>query len=350
MAKGKELLGLDVGTNSIKMVEIKDTKQGYFLSKFGIAPLPRGAFSEGEIADMEGVVGVISRLHKELKFKTKEVASCISSRSVIIKKINLPAMSEFELEDQIGFEAEQHVPFDIKEVYLDYQPLGSATPEGEQMDVLLVAAKKDYVDRHRELLKASGLICSVVDVDVFALENIYEVNYPYAEHEVVALVDVGASIMKVNILVEGVTAFNRDVVFGGNGITEEIERRWNLSFEEAEALKTGAQVGGVDQEDVKRFLFEQGLAMAGEVENSFEFFLATPFGRPVTKIYLSGGGARLADFSEVLRDRTGIEAEILNPFQQIGWDSTLYSPEYLGEVASLISVGAGLALRRTKER
>lgn len=345
-----ELIGLDMGSSAIKMVEIKDTKQGYFLSRFGLAPLPPDAVVEGDVVDRGAVVAAIRKLQGDLGIRTKDVASCVSSKSVIIKKISLPAMSEYELEEQIPFEAEQHVPFNIDEVYLDYQPLETASLESDQMDVLLVAAKKDFVEQHRDVLKAAGLNCGVVDVDVFALENIYEVNYPLSEEDVIALVDLGAGMMKVNILVTGVTAFNRDVPLGGRVFTEEIQRQWNLGFEDAEALKRGQELPGIDIQDAQALLSNQGMALVSELENSFEFFLATPFGRPVTKIYLSGGTSKTQGLIPLMSERTGLPVEILNPFQQVAWDRKQYTAEDLAEMAPFIAVGAGLALRRSKER
>lgn len=349
-SSANELIGLDMGSSAIKMVEIKDTKQGYFLSRFGLAPLPPDAVVEGEVVERGAVLAAIRKLQSDLGIRAKYVASCVSSKSVIIKKISLPAMTEYELEEQIPFEAEQHVPFNIDEVYLDYQPLETTSLESDQMEVLLVAAKKDFVEQHRDVLKAAGLNCPVVDVDVFALENIYEVNYPISEEEVIALVDLGASMMKVNILISGVTAFNRDVPLGGRIFTEEIQRQWNLGFEDAEALKRGQELPGIDIQDAQTLLYNQGMALVSELENSFEFFLATPFGRPVTRIYLSGGVAKSQGLVTIIGERTGLPVEMLNPFQQVAYDRKKYSDEYIAEMAPFITIGAGLALRRSKER
>ena len=349
MLGAKELVGLDIGTSSIKMVEIKDSRHGYILSKFGVAPLPPGVIVEGKVVDRAAVVEALKRLQGGLGFKGRGVATCIPSRSVIIKKIILPSMTELELEEQIPYEAEQHIPFPITECFLDYQPLGSPVGQEDQMEVLLVAAKKDYVEDHRALIKEAGLNCIAVDVDVFALENIYEANYELSEEDVVALIDVGAGVMKVNILTAGVTSFSRDVPVGGLAMTEGIQRRWNLTLEEAEGLKQGHLPAGIDPQEVQDFFYNEALALVGEVENSFEFFLATPYGRQVNKIFLSGGAAKTPGLMEITAERTGASVDMLNPFKQIAWDKKVYKPDYLSSMAPLIAGGAGLAVRRRQE-
>jgi type IV pilus assembly protein PilM len=348
-AKGNLLVGLDIGSSAVKMVELKDSSQGYFLNKFGLKPLPADVVVEGEVVDNAPVVEAIRHLRSELGIGAKEVASAIACKWAVIKKISLPPMSDFELEEQIIYEAEQHVPFDVEEVYLDYQPVEEFSSDSEQMEVLLVAAKREFIELHRELLRAAGLNSVVVDVDVFALNNIYEVNYPPSD-EVIALVDLGASMMKVNIIASGMSTFNREVPLGSTILSREIQNHFDISFDQAEAVKKGGALEGIPAEEIETLVQNYTADLVSEVENSFEFFLATPFGQPVNAIYLTGGGSKVTDLIPLMSERTGLPVEMLNPCSLVGWNEKKYSNEQMQDVAPFISVGMGLALRRTKEK
>ncbi|MEE8449944.1 MAG: type IV pilus assembly protein PilM [Thermodesulfobacteriota bacterium] len=348
-AKGKLLIGLDIGSSAVKMVELRDSKQGYFLNKFGLQPLPADVVVEGEVVDSAPVVEAIRKLRSQLGIGGKDVAASITCKWAVIKKISLPPMADFELEEQILYEAEQHVPFDIEEVYLDYQRVEEISPDKEEMEVLLVAAKREFVERHRGVLREAGLNCLVMDVDVFALNNIYEANYPPSD-EVVALVDLGASVMKVNVVAEGMSAFNRDVPLGSQTLDREIQNQFNLSVEQAEAVKRGEEVEGIPPAEVETLVQNYAMGVVTEVENSFEFFLATPFGKAIDAILITGGGSKTKDLIPLMSERTGLPVEMLNPCALVDWDKRKYSEEQILDVAPFISVGMGLALRRIKEK
>ncbi len=241
--KAKNLVGLDIGSSAVKLVELKAGKEGRFqLVKAGLENLSPEAIVDGAIMDSSLVVETISRLLASTGVKNSNVAVSVSGHSVIVKKIQLPTMPEEELSESIRWEAEQYVPFDINDVYLDYVVLDPGAP-GETMGVLLVAAKKDKVDDYKNVVTQAGRTPGLVDVDVFALQNCYEVNYGLDPTRVVALVNIGASVMNVNILASGQTVFWRDITFGGNQFTDALQKAFSLNFEQAEALKRGEAVG-----------------------------------------------------------------------------------------------------------
>ena len=244
--KKKGLVGVDIGSSAVKAVELKVGGKGgdeYQLVNIGIEPLPPEAIVDGAIMDSGAVIDSIQRLFQENKIKTTDVATGVSGNAVIVKKISLPQMSAEELAESIHWEAEQYIPFDIQDVALDYEVIEGGG-SGGNMDVLLVAVKKDKISDYTSAIRQAGRSAAIVDVDVFALQNCYEINYGVDPGRVVALLNIGASIMNVNVVKGGVSIFNRDIAVGGNQYTDAIQKDLNLSFEQAEALKKGEQVGG----------------------------------------------------------------------------------------------------------
>ena len=237
--------GLDIGSSSIKSVELKSTKQGYELVSFGLEPLAQDTVVDGAIMDAPLVAGAIGGIFDKQKVKTKNVATSVSGHSVIVKRVTLPMMSEEELYDRVQSEASQHIPFDIADVSLDYQLLESVD---SQMDVLLVAVKKDKILNHTNVLAQAGKNPTIVDIDAFALQNCFEVNYDPDPGQTVALLNVGASVMNINIVRGGIPLFTRDVSVGGNQYTDALQKELDLSFEDAEKLKRGEAIAGVADE------------------------------------------------------------------------------------------------------
>ncbi len=346
----KETIGLDIGSSSIKLVQLKEGKKGYSLAKMGMVPLPHEAIVDGSIIDASSVVQAIRDLIKDQKVKARNVASSISGHSVIIKRINLPVMSEEELSDSIQWEAEQYIPFNIEEVNIDFQIIG-ADPEGKgQMEVLLVACKKEVVDDYVNVIREAGLNPVVLDIDAFTLENMFEINYPLPKEENIALVNIGASVTNINILSEGITSFTRDVAVGGNRLTEEIQKAFHLNFDDAERLKKGGEVEGVEKEEVKAVLEKAVDLIASEVKRTIDFFLAQASGEYVAKIYLSGGSSKLDGVLESILEKTGIATERLNPFNSIEYNKKRFAPSHVAEMAPFMAVAVGLALRRAGDK
>jgi type IV pilus assembly protein PilM len=352
MAKGKLAVGLDIGSSSVKLVQLREKKGGYALQCFATSKLPPETIVDGAIMNSAAVVQAIQDLVAGQKMKAKEVAIGVRGHSVIIKKIALPRMSQEELDDSIQWEAEQYIPFDVKDVHIDTQIL---TPEGDaagQMDVLLVAAKKDMISDYTSVCAEAGLTATVVDVDAFAVQNAYEASYEAAQGETVVLINVGAAVTNVNIIANGTTTFTRDVTMGGNSFTEEIQKQLNIPYDEAEALKVGGQsdTDAVVPQEVERVI--QGVAeqLAGEIQRSLDFYAATAADNRITRVYLSGGSARIPALFKVLEVRAGVPVEILNPFKAIEIDNHKFDPMVLTQAAAGAAVAVGLALRRAGDK
>jgi len=342
----KELIGLDIGSSSIKAVELDWGKKGPRLKHFGMIPLPPEAIVDGAFMDSSSIVESIRSLIEGLRIRTKKAAVSISGHSVYIKTINVPTMSEVQLEESIKWEAEQQIPFDIEDVNLDFQILDEQVSP-DQMPVLLVAAKKDMINDYTAVIEEAGLQPTVVDVDVFAIENAYNLNYESFEDEVVALVNIGASVMNINILKRGTSAFTRDISIGGRQITEDIQKRLKMTYEEAEALKVRErEPGGPQSAEVERIIQGTAEQLATEVRRSLEFFAASSAGGEIRRIYLSGGCAKIQMLPHLIEERISMPVEILNPFAKIDYNPDVFDPEYIKQVAPLAAVGVGLALRR----
>ena len=358
MAKGKLALGLDIGSTSVKMILLKEQRKrgqvSYALQNFGMKPLPPEAIVDGALMNSTAIVQALQELMSELKVKSKEVAIGVSGHSVIIKKIQMPRMSQEELEESIQWEAEQYIPFDVKDVNIDTQILDSGGNDATgQMDVLLVAAKKDMINDYTTVVSESGLQPVVVDVDAFAVQNMFATNYDVPDKETVVLINAGASVVNINIISNGITVFTRDVTIGGNQFTEEIQKQLNVSYEEAEALKIGGTRGDSDAvvpQEVERVLQSVAEQVAGEIQRSLDFYAGTAVDATFTKVYLSGGTAKIPALFKTIETRVGVPVEILNPFRKIDVDNRKFDPSFIMEVAPMAAVAVGLALRKPGDK
>lgn len=354
LSRKPPLVGLDIGTHSIKLVQLKKAGKGYELLHFGIMPLLPDSVVDGAIMNAGAVVEAIRNLFRMEKIKTKEVATAISGQSVIVKKIRVPQMTEQELAENIQWEAEQHIPFEISDVNIDFQILPSIghseEGEGNQINVLLVAAKKAKVDDYTRLIIESGLNPVVVDTDVFAIENEFEVNNDI-DDKVVSLIDIGASTMNINILKGNVTMFQRDIAIGGNRYTSALQKEFGINYEQAEALKMGTGfTANRSKEQVLSLMAVISEEIGEEIHRSLEFFRSTTSEEAIDRLVISGGCARIKGLDRFLSDRLGVAVEVANPFRQLYWNEKVFDPEYLLEVAPLAAVGVGLALRRMNDR
>ncbi|HSR12266.1 MAG TPA: type IV pilus assembly protein PilM [Thermodesulfobacteriota bacterium] len=338
------MIGLDIGSNSIKAVELDWRKKTPRLKHFGMIHLPPEAIVDGAFMDSASIVDSIRSLVEGLKVKTKNVAVSISGHSVYIKTINVPSMSKEQLEESIKWEAEQQIPFDIDDVNIDFQILEMQSSP-DQMPVLLVAAKKDMINDYTTVIEEAGLAATIVDVDSFAIENAFNLVVDSPLDEVVALVNIGASVMNINILHGGASAFTRDISIGGRQITEEIQKRLKMTYEEAEALKVKERDGGPQSAEVEKIIQSTAEQLATEVRRSLEFFAASSAGE-IKKIYLSGGCAKIRMLPSMIEERIGTPVEVFNPFGKMEYNADEYSPDYLKEVGPLAAVAIGLALRR----
>src|SRR6266852_4200763 len=309
------MVGLDIGSSAIKLVELRDSKGGgYRLVKSGIETLSPEAIVDGAIMDASLVVDTVNRVISSLNVRNNDFATSLSGHSVIIKKISLPTMSSEELAESIRWEAEQYVPFDINDVNLDYVVL---EPGGETMDVLLVAVKKDKIGDYTSVITQVGKTPVLVDVDAFALQNAWEVNYPVEPGRVVALINIGASVTNVNVLYGGNTIFWRDISVGGNQYTDAIQKQLTLSFEQADALKKGEPVADHSLQEILPIIKSVSDDLAQELQKTFDFFIATTSTEKIDQLFLAGGCSRIVHLDRQLKERFGIPVEIMNPFRQI---------------------------------
>lgn len=346
------LLGLDIGSGSIKMLQLKESTGKLKVERFGMKPLPAEMIVDGSIMDGLGVVTAIKELATEQKLKNKHVALSISGTSVIVKKITLPPMSEEELDKQIKFEAEQYIPFDINDVYLDFHILSqenqSAAGQGE-MEVLLVATKRDKLNDYANAVREAGLTPKVVDVDAFAVENMYCVNYDVSPAELIAIVNIGASVMNINILKGGVSAFTRDIAIGGNRYSERIQQDLGLSLEDAEAAKKG-QLPDVNADALHQAIAALDEEVATEIGRSFDYFRTTSPDEDIARIVLCGGCSKIKSLPGKIAEHLGIETSVVNPFKKLDTTAMKKSHEELQRVAPEAAVVVGLALRREGDR
>ncbi len=343
----RDLVGLDIGSHSIKLVELKQKGKSYELVSFGIQPLPPEAIVEGAIMDSSAVAEGIDVLFVNNNVKKSDVATSVSGGSVIVKKISLPAMSEDELAESIRWEAEQYIPFPIDEVNLDHKTLRGSVAEGGMMDIILVAVKKDMIGFYSNVITQAGKRPMVVDVDAFAMQNAFELNYKGDVNpgDVIALINIGASLININIIQGDISLFTRDISTGGNLYTETIQRELNLSREHAETIKRGAAIEGLDPSAASSIL--QGVTedLAVDVQRTFDFFKATSTEERIDRIMLAGGTSKITGIQQYFQTKFGAPTEIMNPFKNVKLVNM--DADYLHEVAPLATVAVGLALRRT---
>lgn len=345
-------IGLDIGSSAIKILQVKKTSKGIRLLDFGIEPLPAQTIVDGSIMDQSQVVEAIRKLKTTLGIRNKQVATAISGHSVIIKKIQLPHMSPDELQQQLPFEAEQHIPFRKDEVEIDHQVLsgGGKGNEGGQIDLLLVAAKKEIIADYAQVIREAKLMPTVMDVAAFTVQNAFEANYDVTPGESVGLVNVGAAISNVNVVCDGSSVFTRDVTVGGGAFTEEIQKRANVSYDEAEALKIAFAEGGPGAAGVPPVVEvavkEIADSMAGKLQRTIDFFLAATPDASLARIFVSGGSARVPALVAALQEKARVPVEILDPFRRLLIDEAKFDMEFIRAHAAEAAVGLGLALRR----
>jgi type IV pilus assembly protein PilM len=361
VAKKNQLIGLDIGSHSIKLVEIEDSKRGRVLRNFGVIGLPQNAIVEGSIKEMEIVSSAIKNLFKHLRIKNRNVASSISGYSVIVKKISISQRSDAELEATIPDEAEQYIPFDISDVNLDYEVLPSAKAEAEGekadkeaekedfMDIMLVAAKKDIVEDYVSLLQLSNLNPVVLDVDAFALQNAFEITAEKTSG-CYAIVNVGAEELGINAIKDGVSIFTRDSSYGGSQITEAIMSKFDVSHEEADRIKLGGVKMDQERAAMEEIFTSVVSGWVQEIKRALDFLGTTYPDESIEKIFVTGGSCRIPGFQKYLEMETDIPVEELNPFASLQISERVFDPKYLGYMAPQAAVAVGLALRSVGDK
>lgn len=337
----KTIVGLDIGSSCIKAVELKKGKGEIAVAHLGVEPLASDIVVDSMIVDSTAVSNAITKIFSESGIKGKAVATSVSGHSVIVKKIAMATMSDQELAAVIQTEAAQHIPFDIQDVNVDFQIL-SEDLGGPQMDVLLVAVKKDKILNYTNVLSLAAKSPTVVDIDAFALQNCYEYNYEPAPGSTAALLNLGASVMNINIVKGSTPLFTRDVSVGGNQYTDALQKELDLSFDDAESLKLGKKVGTVSEDAKMPILQQVTEIIVLEIQKTFDFFRATASGEHIERLYVAGGSSKVPGLVEALRQEFSLPVEILNPFQRVNPGASGGLAE---QNAGQLAVAVGLALR-----
>jgi len=336
------VVGVDIGSHAVKVCQLKRTDNAYAVVNLGSAILPEGAVDDGTLIEPELVGSIIAELFNSLKIKKKKIGFSISGYSVIVKKVNLEVMTEDELEVHIQSEAEQYIPFDIDDVYLDFQDLKTNMEGEERTDVMLVAAKKEIVDEYLEMLEELNLKPVMVNVDGFALENIYQYNYPKDEN--VALVDIGAAKMNINIISQGVSVVARDIIVGSHQLTEQIQSAFELDYEDAEALKLGHTPAEDKRDTIMEIFSETCTKWMLEITKAIDFYHANHATAPLSHLVLSGGGSKISGLLEYLENETDLSVELFNPFSNMTVNAKKIDPDYLKSIGPEMAIAAGIAI------
>jgi len=344
LTAGKEgnLLGLSLGSSAIKAVELVKKGKQWKLSNFGMIQLPEDAIVDREIMNSVAVVESLKTLISQAKIKNKSVCLSISGASLIIKRMQVEAASEGELQDAVFWEAEQYISFDISDCILDFHRIGKIADN--KYDVLLVAVKRSMVEAYMNCVIQAGLVPKVVDVDYFALNNLYEANYPKNPQGATCLVDIGAASTKLAISFNGITTFTKDVAMGGKALTTEIQKQMGLSYEDAEMLKQGAADGGIPQQ-VSELMAIMAENLGDEIKRTIDFYAASSSESPVMEVLISGGGSRINGLAQVIAEKTALPTQMINPFQSVLFDEKKLSPDFIAQIAPLAAIPVGLAIR-----
>jgi len=344
--KKKGVFGLDIGSSSVKIVELDGKTNKLNLVNLGFENLPNDTIVDGQIMELNAVAEVIQNVCNSHNIKSNEVITSVSGHSVIIKNIVLPPMSIEELEESIDWHAEEHIPYDLSEVSLDYHVMEE---DEETMQVLIAACKQERLDNIKQAVQLSGKNPKVIDVDTFALQNCYEVNYKPDESQVVTLLNIGASTMNVNIVRGGTSLFTRDITVGGSQFTDILQRSLGYSYEEAEAVKRGATdaVENVEETAIEPLMENVTEMVAMEIQKTFDFYRATTEDDDIAveKLLISGGGSKLSGLREDLAEKLELPVEVLDPFKEVNVDTRKFDPDYLSEIMPEMAVAVGLAIR-----
>lgn len=342
--KTKKVIGLDIGTSSIKMAEMDISRSSAQLVSFGIAPTPPNSISGGEINDVASIGMTLQALATEMKTKRKIVATAMWGTAVIVKKITIPKIDKKLIKDQIRFEAEQYIPFDVNNISLAHHILSGSTT-ADTMDILLVAAQNELVTQYTQAVEISGMSCGVLDVSGFALANCFELNYGRVAGEVIGILNFGASITNFVVISNGDVIFCRDIPVGGANYTNEIHKAMGVTVAEAETLKLSAASRREVPDEVHSIVSATNEAVTDEVRSSLDFLSATTNGLRLTRCFYTGGSSSITGLIDNLMRVTGIGFEPFNPFMRVKPNPKKFSADYAEQIKSFAGVAVGLALR-----
>jgi type IV pilus assembly protein PilM len=347
--RNKQAVGLDIGSSTLKAAELRPVRKGGFeLVSLGMEELSPDCVVDGVIISKIPVSDAINRIYAQQSIKNARIISSIAGHSVIVKKIALPVQSDEDLAESIRWEAEQYIPFDITDVNLDYQVLGENVGTGN-LDILLVAVKKDKITDYASVIKMAGKTPVMMDVDAFALQNAYEVNYEPTSKNTVALLDIGASTMTINIVSGTDFLFTRDVGVGGHQYTEFIQKEFNLNHSQAQALKHGEAAEGINPADANRVMESVTEIICLEIQKTYDFFKSTTTVDHIDRMIVSGGAAHTPGLIETLAQKFEIPTEKFDAFRRIAFDPKKFSSSMIADRAPDFAIAIGLALRSAEE-
>ena len=346
LKRQKAVVGLDIGSSAIKVVQVETRAGEVTLTDFGSADLLPEAIVDGEVMDRQLVVETIQNLFEQKKLKERDVCSAVSGRSVIVKKIQMERMAPEDAKEAIQWEAEQHVPYDINDVALDFQILeGNSDPK--KMDVLLVAAKRELLVAHADLIRQAGLNPLLIDVDAFAVQNVLCHNYDFDMEEVVAMVNIGAESSNINIVENGMPLYTQDLSLGSTTFVEALQKEFNISQAEAAAAVRGEEQPNFDLDLVVRRVGEE---LATAIERSVLYLKSAGETEQIDRILLTGGGTGIPGFVEFLVERNDAPVEVADALRRVQFDPVLFGDLRPEEMAPSLTVGLGLAMRRVDDR
>ncbi|MGE0632389.1 MAG: type IV pilus assembly protein PilM [Pseudobdellovibrionaceae bacterium] len=344
--KSKKLVAIDIGTSSIKLAEVEVSKNGCKLLAFGITPTPPNSVAGGDIPSPESAASAIKQVLNETRIKKKNVVTGLSGTSVIVKKITVPKMEKQLIAEQVRWEAEQYIPFDINEISLAHHVLRSSSGGADSMDVLLIAAQNQIVSQYMEAITLAGLQCHVLDVSGFALANCFEMNYGVIPGQCVGLLNIGAGTTNFVVVNGGEVIFTRDIPVGGGTFTTEIQKEMGVTASEAEALKMSAATGREVPAEVHSVISASTESVTEEIRNSFDFFAATSNGLSLGRLFFTGGGSNLPGLIEHIATSAGVSAERMDPFVRVRSQAKNMNQNYMAQVRPLAAVVLGLAMRK----
>ncbi|MFT3734686.1 MAG: pilus assembly protein PilM [Rhodocyclaceae bacterium] len=346
--RARPLIGLDISSSAVKMVELSEASNQYRLERYAIEPLPRDAVTDGNIASLEQVADAIKKAWKRLGTNTKHVALALPAAAVITKKITLPAgLRELDMEVQVESEANQYIPFAIEEVNLDFQVIGPTHGSDEEVNVLIAASRKEKVEDRVAAAESAGLKATVMDVESFAAQAAFDLvrrklDKDEGAGKVIATVNIGANTMKVSVIRDDNVLYSREQAFGGYQLTQDIMRNYGMSSEEAEAAKrSGSLPENYEHELLRPFMDSVGL----EVSRALQFFFTSTQFNQVDQIILSGGCAVVPGLDQIVAGRTQVPTLVANPFVGMALSSRI-RPKNLAMEAPALIVACGLAMRR----
>jgi type IV pilus assembly protein PilM len=342
--KNKKVLGLDIGTSTIKLAEMNVSGGSATLESFSYLPTPSHSVSTGELTDVASIAGAVQQLVVDVKTKRKNVCTGMWGTAVIVKKVSVPRADLKFIGDQLTFYAEQYIPFDINNISLSHHVL-KTSGNSESADILLVAAQNELITQYSQVVTSAGLNCSILDVSGFALANCFEMNYGKGGRDNIGLINFGAAVSNFVIIQEGEVVFCRDIPVGGLNYTNEISKTMGITLPEAESLKLSAIAGGAVPEDVQSIMSATNELITEEIRNSLDFISQTSGAVGLNRLMYTGGSAMTTGLVEAVQRVIGVRTEPFNPFNKVRFNAKKLNPDYLSQISPFVSIAMGLGMR-----